>query len=176
LIPSDTSQVEIYLKSCPACAPQRLAASTLSFSAVSPYQLQVTTQLSLPGGNTYQLIVFGSDAAGNRTQPPFTLALKVLPDAQTVTLRTYPNPVATKVTFELILNTNELPLDARLWISNVMGVPILDTPISVMSGTNMLRWAGPERGAAPGLYLYSLELRWKDGRNTYHKGKIRWQP
>ncbi|QMW01593.1 putative type IX secretion system sortase PorU2 [Spirosoma foliorum] len=172
LSPKDSTAVDVYLKSCSGCDPQKLSAKTFSVSAVSANQLQVKTTLSLQAGGAYQLIVFGKDAAGNRTQPPYTLDIVTLANDQAITLKTYPNPASTYVKFELNLNVLELPAESRLTIYNQTGVPVFNDTFSIATGKNLLLW----QGMNPGLYPYSLKLTWKDGRTEVHTGKVSWQP
>ncbi|MVM40590.1 hypothetical protein GO730_27800 [Spirosoma sp. HMF3257] len=172
LSPKDSSAVDVYLKSCATCDPQKLSSRSFSVSAVSANQLQITTSLSLKAGSTYQLIVFGKDAAGNRTQPPYTLDIVTLATDEPITLRTYPNPASTYVKFELNLNVLELPAESRLTIYNQSGVRIFDNNFLVSTGKNSLLW----QGLTPGIYPYSLQLTWKDGRTEVRTGKVSWQP
>ncbi|GAB3780506.1 hypothetical protein GCM10028818_32840 [Spirosoma horti] len=171
LSPKDTSAVDVYLKSCETCTPQKLATSSFSVSAVSANQLQITTNLSLAAGGRYQLIVFGKDAAGNRTQPPYTLAIDVLAEDKPITFVAYPNPASTYVKFELNLNVKELPTESRLLIYNQAGVPVFETNLPVSTGKNSVLW----QGTAPGMYLYSLRLTYTDGHTELHSGKVVWQ-
>lgn len=172
LSPKDTSAVDVFLKNCATCNPQKLSSQSFSVSAVSANQLQILTSLSLKAGGAYQLIVFGKDAAGNRTQPPYTLDIITLANDETITLRTYPNPASTYVKFDLSLNVQELPVESRLTIYNQAGIQVFADSFSVSTGKNSLLW----QGVNPGLYPYSLQLVWKDGRTEVHKGKVIWQP
>jgi hypothetical protein len=171
LSPKDTSAVDVYLKSCESCSPQKLSVNTFSVSAVSANQLLVTTNLSLKEGVTYQLIVFGKDAAGNQTQPPYVLDIGVVAADQPVMVNVYPNPATSYVKFELTLNVKELPIESRLNIYNQLGVSILEEVIPTLVGKSALLW----QGGAPGLYPYSLRLTYKDGRTETHMGKVIWQ-
>ncbi|MVM35938.1 hypothetical protein GO755_38350 [Spirosoma sp. HMF4905] len=172
LSPKDTSAVDVYLKSCPTCNPQKLSAQSFLVSAVSANQLRITTNLSLQAGGTYQLIVFGKDAAGNRTQPPYTLDILTLANDEAITVRTYPNPATTYVKFEVSLNVLEMPVESKLIIYNQSGIRIYETNFSVSTGKNSLLW----QGTNPGLYPYLLRLTWQDGRTEVHTGKISWLP
>ena len=168
----DTSAVDVYLRSCETCAPQKLPAQLLSVSAVSANQLQVSTYLSLKAGSTYQLIVFGKDAAGNRISSPYRLDLVTLSNEETITVNTYPNPATSYVKFELNLNVNDLPTESRLIIYNQAGIQVFNSTLPVSTGKNLLLW----QGVSPGLYPYSLRLTWKDGRTDERAGKVIWQP
>ena len=172
LSPKDSTVVDVYLKSCPTCDPKKVSAQLLSVSAISANQLRVTTSLSLSPGSTYQLIVFGKDAAGNQTKPPYTLDITTLSADEIITLRTYPNPASTYVKFELSLNVLELPVESKLTIYNSAGSQIFATPLPLLTGKNYLQW----QGTNPGLYPYSLQLTWKNGRTEMHTGKVIWQP
>ncbi|MFD2933127.1 putative type IX secretion system sortase PorU2 [Spirosoma flavum] len=167
----DTNAVDIYLKSCETCSPQKISAALFSVSAVSANQLQVTTNLSLTEGSNYQLVVFGKDAAGNRTQPPYILDIGVVANDEPVTLRAYPNPAATYVKFELTLNVKELPTESHLTVYNQSGIQVFEDSFSVSTGKNSFLW----QGTTPGLYPYSLRLTYKDGRAEMHTGKVVWQ-
>lgn len=171
LSPKDTSAVDVYLKRCATCSPQKLATSSFSVSALSANQLQVTTNLSLDAGGRYQLIVFGKDAAGNRTQPPYTLDIDVVSDDKPITFVAYPNPASTYVKFELNLNVKELPAESSLLIYNPSGVPVFSSAMPVSTGKNSVLW----QGTVPGMYLYSLRLTYKDGHTELHSGKLMWQ-
>ncbi|WP_020599054.1 C25 family cysteine peptidase [Spirosoma panaciterrae] len=168
----DTSAVDVYLRSCETCAPQKIPAQLLSVSAVSANQLQVTTHLSLKAGGTYQLIVFGKDAAGNRISSPYRLDLVTLSNEETITVNTYPNPATSYVKFELNLNVNDLPVESRLIIYNQSGVQVFNSFVPVSTGKNLLLW----QGVSAGIYPYSLRLTWKDGRTDERTGKVIWQP
>ena len=167
----DTAAVDVYLKSCETCAPQKLSASLFSVSAVSSNQIQVATNLSLKEGGSYQLIVFGKDAAGNRTQPPYVLDIGVVGTDQPVSLKTYPNPASTYVKFELSLNQKELPTESRLLIYNQLGQRVFEDIIPVSVGKSSFLW----QGTTPGAYPYSLRLTYKDGRIETHTGRVVWQ-
>ncbi|AUD02487.1 putative type IX secretion system sortase PorU2 [Spirosoma pollinicola] len=171
LSPKDTSAVDVFLKTCETCSPQKLSSGLFSVSAVSANQLQVSANLSLNEGGSYQLIVFGKDAAGNRTQPPYTLDFNVVAKDEAVTLLAYPNPATTYVKFELTLNVKELPTASELMIYNQSGVPVYADSFSLSTGKNSFLW----QGTAPGLYPYSLRLTYKDGRTEVHTGKVVWQ-
>jgi hypothetical protein len=171
LLSKDTSVVDVYLRACESCVPQKIPTSLLSVSVVSANQLLVTTRLALKEGNSYQLIVFGKDAAGNRTQPPYTLDLGVVATDEPVKLVAYPNPATTYVKFELTLNRKELPTEARLMIYNQSGVLVYTENVAVSTGKNSFLW----QGSSSGVYPYSLQLTYKDGRTELHTGKVIWQ-
>ena len=171
LSPKDTTAVDVYLKSCETCTPQKLSTSLFSVSAVSANELQVTTNLPLKAGGRYQLIIFGKDAAGNQTQPPYVLDINAIAADEPVTLVAYPNPATTYVKFDLTLNVRELPTEARLMIYNQSGVLIFAQMVEVSIGKNSLLW----QGTTPGLYPYSLRLTYRDGRTETHTGKVVWQ-
>lgn len=167
----DTNAVDMYLAACNTCAPQQISPQSLTIVSVSANQLQVTTSLALTAGGAYTLIVFGKDAAGNRTLPPYTLAIQVIGRDEPITLRTYPNPATTYVRFELDLPVRELPVQARLRIDNLLGVPVFDDDFPVGVGRNSFLW----QAGTPGLYVYSLRLLWSDGRSETRRGKVIWQ-
>ena len=168
---TDINAVDMYLATCNTCAPQRISPQSLTIVSVSANQLQVTTSLTLTAGAAYTLIVFGKDAAGNRTLPPYTLAIQVIGTDEPVTFRTYPNPATTYVRFELDLPVRELPTQARLTIHNLLGVPVFDDAFPVATGKNSFLW----QAGTPGLYVYSLRLLWSDGRSETRRGKVIWQ-
>ena len=171
LSPKDTTSIDVYLKSCETCAPQKISSKALSVSAVSDYQLRVTTNLALQTGSTYQLIVFGKDAAGNQTQPPYVLNLNVAGKEEVITFRANPNPATSYASFDLMLNTSELPTDARLTIYTLSGAQVYDDAFPINPGKNSFLW----QGAAPGLYVYRLQLTWGSGRTEVYNGKVIWQ-
>ena len=138
---------------------------------MSANQLQVTTSLSLAAGGNYQLIVFGKDAAGNRTQPPYTLDIAVVAEDKPITFVAYPNPASTYVQFDLNLNVKELPTESRLSIYNQSGVLVFENSLPVSTGKNSVLW----QGTVPGMYLYSLQLTYNDGHTERHTGKVVWQ-
>ncbi|WP_020607020.1 C25 family cysteine peptidase [Spirosoma spitsbergense] len=167
----DINAVDVYLATCDTCAPQRISPQSLTIVSVSANQLQVTTSLSLAAGVAYTLIVFGKDAAGNRTLPPYTLDLQVIGTDEPITFRTYPNPATTYVRFELDLPVQELPTRARLLIHNLLGVSVFDDAFPVGVGKNSFLW----QAGTPGLYVYSLRLLWSDGRSETRRGKVIWR-
>ncbi|QIP15386.1 hypothetical protein G8759_23525 [Spirosoma aureum] len=167
----DTSAVELYLKECATCAQQKLSTTAFTIASVSANQLQVRTNLSLKAGGAYQLIVIGKDASGNRTQPPYILDMKVLASDEPITLQTYPNPATSYAKFDLTLNVQELPTESRLMIYNLLGALIYDHTFPVETGKNSILW----QGTTPGVYPYSLQLIWKDGRTQTFSGKVLWQ-
>ena len=167
----DTTAVDVYLKSCDTCTPQKLSAKTFDISSTSDNQLRIATNLSLKSGSTYQLVIFGKDAAGNRTLSPYTLDLTVLGNDEPIALRAYPNPATTYAKFELTLNVQELPVESRLMVYNLAGMRVYEEVFPVSTGKNSLLW----QGASPGIYLYSLLLTWKGGRMETYKGKVLWQ-
>lgn len=167
----DLNAVDMYLVTCATCAPQRISPQLMTIVPVSANQLQVTTLLELNAGVAYKLIVFGNDAAGNRTQPPYTLAIQVIGTDEPVTFRTYPNPATTYVRFELDLPVRELPTQARLMIYNLLGVPVFDDDFPMGVGKSSFLW----QARTPGLYTYSLRLLWSDGRAEIRRGKVIWQ-
>ncbi len=171
LSPKDSDAVEVYLKTCETCSPQKLSAASLSVSAVSANQLLVSTNLSLKEGGNYQLIVFGKDAAGNRTQPPYALSIGVVATDEPVTLLAYPNPATTYVKFELTLNVKELPVASHLMIYNQSGVAVYTDRFALSTGKTSVLW----QATAPGLYPYTLRLTYKDGHIETHTGKVVWQ-
>ncbi|WP_232325950.1 T9SS type A sorting domain-containing protein [Spirosoma montaniterrae] len=168
---SDTSAVEIYLKACETCDLRKLPARMVSVSATSANQVQVDGDLQLDTGQTYQLLVFGKDAAGNRTQPPYRLTVNTIASDELIAVRVYPNPAQTYARFEWDLNVRELPTDARLRIYDAAGREIGVYSVSVTTGRNSMLWQAP----APGLYVYRLHLTWGDGRTERHTGKLIWQ-
>jgi len=171
LSPQDVSAIDVYLASCDTCSPQKIPPQLLTIASISPNQLQVTTNLELSAGGVYQLIVFGKDAAGNRTQPPYVLTIKVVGADEPITFQTYPNPATTYARFELNLNVQELPIESRLTIYHTLGVPIFDTIFPVSTGKNLLLW----QAKMPGIYPYTLRLIWKGGRVETRTGKVVWQ-
>ena len=167
----DSTAIDVYLKSCETCSPQKISAKSLSVTSVSENQLLVTTDLSLQTGSTYQLIIFGKDAAGNQTQPPYVLDLSVTDQAQSVTFGVNPNPASSYAKFDLMLNTTELPTDAHLTIYSLSGAQVYDDAYPIDTGQSSFLW----QGGAPGLYIYQLRLSWKDGHADTYKGKVIWQ-
>ena len=171
LSPKDTSAINVYLKSCDTCSPQKIPSSALTVSAVSDNQLLITTTLALQTGGTYQLIVFGKDASGNQTQPPYILNLSVASTEELITFQVSPNPATSYAQFDLMLNTQDLPTDSRLTIYNLSGAQVYDDAFPIDPGKNSVLW----QGVAPGLYIYSLRLTWKEGRTEAYRGKVIWQ-
>lgn len=176
LAPGDTSAVEVFLKTCPTCASQKLPLGTTARSyavtAVAPNQLRASLSLPLAAGTAYQLLVLGKDAAGNRTQPPFVLDLRTLAADEPVALRAYPNPATTFATFDLTVNRRELPSDARLSVYSPTGQRLFDEKKTVKTGKNA--WLWPVPGA--GLFLGAVTLTWPDGRTETLRAKIVAQP
>ncbi|GAB4015819.1 putative type IX secretion system sortase PorU2 [Spirosoma koreense] len=168
----DTSAINVYLKTCDTCPQQKISSSALSVTAVSDNQLLVTTNLNLKAGSTYQLIIFGKDAAGNQTQPPYVLNLTVTGQEESITFQANPNPATTYANFDLMLNTQQLPTDSHFTIYSLSGALVYESSFPINPGKNSFLW----QGAAPGLYVYSLRLNWKDGRNETYKGKVIWLP
>lgn len=167
----DVNAVDMYLATCDTCLPQKISPQSLTIISVSANQLQVTTTLDLKAGATYKLIVFGKDAAGNRTQPPYTLDIQVIGADEPVTFRTYPNPATTYVRFELNLPVRDLPIQSRLMIYNLLGALVFDDIFPVAIGKNSFLW----HTKTPGLYVYNLRLLWSDGRAETRSGKVIWQ-
>ena len=167
----DTSSVDVYLKSCETCDPQKISSKALSISAVSDNQLVVTTTLALQAGGTYQLIVFGKDASGNQTQPPYVLNLTVTGSDETISFSANPNPATSYANFDLLLNTSALPTDSQFSIYSLSGAQVHSSSFPLEPGKNSFLW----QGGAPGLYVYSLRLTWPDGRTEIYKGKLIWQ-
>lgn len=169
---TDTSAVEVYLKTCDSCAQQRVSAKNFTVAALSNNQIQVTTTLALQAATTYQLLVVGKDASNNRTLPPYSIMLKTLDGSEPIVVNTYPNPATTYVKFEITLNRQQLPTESRLLIYTATGARISEQVLPVTIGENTFVW----QGASPGLYLYSLQLIWPNGQTETYRGKIIWQP
>lgn len=167
----DTSAVEVYLKSCASCSPNKLPSTQFTVSSVSANQLRVAATVALQAGGSYQLIVFGKDAAGNRTQSPYVLDIGVVAKDEPVTVMAYPNPATSYVKFDLNLNLTELPTESRLLIYNQSGVLVYADTLLVTTGKNTWLW----QGTAAGIYPYSFRLTYKDGRTETHTGKVVWQ-
>lgn len=170
LSPYDLSAVEVYLVACNTCSPEKLSPPLLLITPVSANQLQITTQLDLKEGSTYQLIIFGKDTAGNRTRVPYTLTLSVISTNESVTFQAYPNPAISYVQFELNLNVKELPATSRFIIYNLLGIPVFEDSFPISTGKNTFLW----QAKAPGHYFYQLRLVGKDGRTETHSGKLSW--
>ncbi|WP_461149841.1 putative type IX secretion system sortase PorU2 [Spirosoma pulveris] len=168
---NDTSAVEVYLKSCASCSLKKLPSAQFTVSSVSANQLRVAANVALQAGGSYQLIVFGKDAAGNRTQPPYVLDISVVANDEPVMVVAYPNPATTYVKFDFTLNLTELPTESRLLIYNQSGVLVHDEAVSVTTGKKTWLW----QGTAAGVYPYSFRLTYKDGRTEIHTGKVVWQ-
>jgi hypothetical protein len=166
----DLKAVEVYLTSCDTCGLQRIPPASLAVASLSANQLQITTKLDLTAGETYRLVVFGTDAVGNRTLPPYTLTMNVVGADEPITWLTYPNPAITYVKFELQLNRQELPTESRLIIYNLWGRAVYDESFPIATGKNVLQWQAP----LPGYYPYHLRLSWKDGRTETRTGKVVW--
>ena len=168
----DLNTVEVYIALCDTCSLRKIPPTSFAIAAVSANRLQITTKLDLKAGGTYRLVVFGKDAAGNRTQPPYTLTLKVVGADEPITFQTYPNPAATYVRFELNLPILNLPTESALTIYTLWGVPVYDGMFPISTGKNGFLWQAP----TPGLYPYRLRLIWKDGHTETRTGKVIWQP
>lgn len=171
LLAKDTSSVDVYLNECATCTPQKVSAKTYTITPINANQIQVTTTLPLKAGNTYQLIVAGKDAAGNRTQPPYVLNLSVPDGNEPITVRTYPNPATTYAKFELTLNVQDLPTESSVLIYNLTGARVFESTFPVSTGKNSFLW----QGQAPGVYPYTVKFTWKDGRTETYSGKVVWQ-
>ncbi|GAB3967503.1 hypothetical protein GCM10028806_10020 [Spirosoma terrae] len=172
LAAQDTSAIEMYLKRCETCNQEKVPAQSLTFTSLSANQLHVTAKLSLQPATNYELIIVGKDAAGNRTQPPYIVNVNTLASDEPIVIQTYPNPATTYTKFELTLNVQDLPVESRLMIYTLTGNRILDTVLPVSTGSTVFLW----QGAQAGLYPYSLQLTWKDGRVETRTGKVLWQP
>ncbi|WP_298359465.1 C25 family cysteine peptidase [Runella sp.] len=170
LLSNDLSAVEVFLVACSTCSPEKIAPQLLTITSVSSNQLQITTQLDLKEGSTYQLIIFGKDAAGNRTRVPYTLTLNVVDANESITFEAYPNPAISYVKFELNLNVRELPTESRFTIYNLLGIPVFDDIFPLSTGKNTFLW----QAKAPGHYFYQLRLVGKDGQAETHTGKLIW--
>ena len=170
LSPNDLSAIEVYLVECSACNPQKISPQLLTITAVSSNQLQITAPLDLKEGGTYQLIVFGKDASGNRTRVPYTLTLSVVGTDESITFQAYPNPAISYVKFELNLTVKELPTESRFTIYNLLGVPVFDDNFPLSAGKNTFLW----QAKAPGPYFYQLRLTRKNGQAETHTGKLIW--
>ncbi len=170
LSPNDLSAVEVYLVECSACSPQKISPQLLTITAISSNQLQIITPLDLKEGGTYQLIVFGKDAAGNRTRAPYILTLSVVGPDESITFQAYPNPAISYVKFELNLNVKELPTESRFTIYNLLGISVFDDSFPLSAGKNTFLW----QAKAPGPYFYQLRLTRKNGQAETHTGKLIW--
>ncbi|RYC71324.1 putative type IX secretion system sortase PorU2 [Spirosoma sordidisoli] len=166
----DTDAVDVYISTCDTCSPAQIPRQRLLLSELSPNQLQIKTTLELAAGSTYQLTVFGKDAAGNRTQPPYALIMGVVSADEPITFTSYPNPTSTYVRFELNLPLLALPTEARLAIYSIHGIQVFDEPFPVLTGKNTLLW----QTQVPGVYSYRLRLGWQDGRSDVRTGKVVW--
>jgi len=168
LPPNNVNAVEVFLADCSTCSPQKIEPQLFIITSISANRLQVTANLDLKEGNTYQLIVFGKDAAGNRTRSPYLINLRVVGVDEPITFQAYPNPAVSYTKFELNLNVKELPTESQLTVYTLLGTPIFDTVFPLFTGKNTLFW----QIKTPGHYLYKLRLMWKNGRSEVYTGKI----
>ncbi|NBB22892.1 hypothetical protein GVN20_26280 [Runella sp. CRIBMP] len=168
---NDLSAFEVYLVACSTCSPQKITPKLLQITAIAGNQLRATTHLDLEEGNTYQLIIFGKDASGNRTKNPYTLWLNSLVSNAPITFLAYPNPAISYVKFELNLNGEELPTVSRLTIYNLLGLLVFDGNYPIEAGKNTFLW----QAEAPGHYIYKLRLIRKNGQAETHTGKLIWR-
>ncbi|TDB67501.1 putative type IX secretion system sortase PorU2 [Arundinibacter roseus] len=167
----DADAVEIFIAPCETCEPEKILSERLTVQRISTNHIQFKTTLTLDEGGTYHLLVFGKDAAGNRTQPPYTLILQVAGTNEPFSFESYPNPASSYVRFELNLPTLDLPAEAILTIYSVLGIPVFEGPLPVRTGKNRILW----QAQTPGLYPFRLQLNWQDGRSERRSGNVLWQ-
>lgn len=167
---SDLSAFEVFLLACSTCSPQKISPELVKITAFSDNRLRASTHLDLDEDKTYQLIIFGKDASGNRTKNPYTLTLNPLSPNAPITFLAYPNPAISYVKFELNLNREELPTESRLTIYNLLGLLVFDGNYPVEAGKNTFLW----QAKAPGHYIYKLRLIRKNGQAEMHTGKLIW--
>jgi hypothetical protein len=63
-----------------------------------------------------------------------------------------------------------LPIESKLTIYNIWGLPVYDDKFPISIGKNALLW----QAQTPGLYPYILRLVWNDGRTETRTGKVIW--
>lgn len=165
---NDPAAVAVYIADCETCTLRPVSPQSFTVMPVSANQLRLSTSLQLTEGQTVQLTVFGKDAAGNLTQPPYRLSLNVLGTDESISLRAYPNPAATYARFDLDLNVRQLPTEAKLTIYALTGTLDYEGKFPVVTGRNTLLW----EAKTPGLYPYSLQLTWPDGRTETRTGRV----
>ncbi|GAB3952509.1 hypothetical protein GCM10028805_34680 [Spirosoma harenae] len=166
---SNLINIQTYLKQCGTCPFIDLTPQ--SGSALSSVSLQATYQLNNLAAGTYELVVKGSDAAGNASGTPYTITFNVADSATPTTWRIYPNPSTDIVQISYTLIGQIAPKSAFLQIVNQLGTTVETHTLTPFVGENTFYWENLRQLPA-GLYHANLRVVWGDGREEVMQGKL----
>ena len=115
---------------------------------------------------TYELIVTGKDANGNKAGDlAYSVLFKVINKAMISNMLNYPNPFTTSTAFVFTLTGNEVPQNMRIQILTITGKVVREItkdelgPIHIGRNITEFKWDGTDMyGAqlANGVYLYRV--------------------
>ncbi|WP_353721984.1 C25 family cysteine peptidase [Dyadobacter sp. 676] len=173
---ADTSRVSVFLKTCEdnSCDFTRLAYSSgklLKMEALTERSLLVNWIESLTEPGVYELLVTGSDDAGNISAAPYRIRFRIADDSEVLKLVVSPNPASSYARFETTLPASN-PIVRIDWaIYDQRGVLVhkehLDKP---RAGVNEWYWQPAQNTS--GLYYYKVNMISQGGEEKSVSGKL----
>lgn len=138
--------------------------STNNVATVDFYPM-FTTQAN-PSGDTYQLIVTGTDQVGNTAGTiPYRVGFKIITKAMISNMLNYPNPFTTSTAFVFTITGSEVPQNIKIEILTITGKIVREItkeelgPLHVGLNITQFKWNGTDMYGsrlANGVYLYHV--------------------
>jgi hypothetical protein len=124
-----------------------------------------TTQYN-PAGDEYQLVVTGTNAAGNTASIiPYRVGFTVINKAMISNMLNYPNPFTTSTAFVFTITGSEVPQNIKIEILTITGKVVREItkeelgPLHVGLNISQYKWNGTDmygNRLANGVYLYHV--------------------
>ncbi|AEI49849.1 putative type IX secretion system sortase PorU2 [Runella slithyformis] len=150
----DTNLVQLYLKSCDACAFSLIPSTKAIYTLQTLQSLQVQYRPGILPAGSYELLVQGKDANGNAAGAPYRIRFRIGNEPPTLSVAVAPNPTQYYVKF-LLEWYGTMASEAILRIFNGQGKLEKELSFTPVMGVNELYWQDPP---APGVYTYQCTI------------------
>ena len=168
LLSSDTTLLDLFLKSCEKCALLRVPARFINVANASDNELRGIYRPQNLAAGQYEMRAIASDARQNRTS--YRINLEVAAQAVPTVIVAYPNPASLYVKFEALVQAPTAPETIEVTINDLLGRRVTHLQQPARVGLNTLLWT--PTNLANGSYFYQMTLKHAQQPNEVKSGQI----
>ncbi|SDH13421.1 Peptidase family C25 [Dyadobacter soli] len=176
LLSADTSRVNVFLKACEdnSCDFKRLAYSSgklLEIKALTDRSLSVNLLAPPTEPGVYELLVTGSDDAGNTSTTPYRIRFRIDGASEVLKLVVSPNPASSYFRFETTLPASNPVTRIEWMIYDQRGILVhKDHQDNPKPSVNEWYWQPTQ--SVSGLYYYKVNMIRQQGEEKSITGKV----
>jgi len=165
---TDTTLLDVFVKSCEKCTLVRIPAQLLNATNTSGNELGGIYRPENLAAGQYEMWVIASDTRQNRTS--YRIAFEVAAQAVPTVMVVYPNPASVYVKFEALVQAPTAPQTIEVVINDLLGRPVAHFQQPARVGLNTLLWT--PANLANGTYLYQIILKRPQNANEVKSGQL----